>query len=44
VRLIDEGRVDLKPMLTGSYGLDEARQAFEAASDRRRSMKVQLAF
>lgn len=44
VRLIDEGRVDLMPMLTGSYGLDEARQAFEAASDRRRSMKVQLAF
>jgi L-idonate 5-dehydrogenase len=44
VRLIDEGWVALKPMLTGSYRLDEARQAFEAASDRRRSMKVQLAF
>ena len=44
VRLIDEGRVDLKPLLTASYGLDEAVQAFEAASDRRRSMKVQLAF
>ncbi len=44
VRLIDEARVDLKPMLTGSYGIDDVQQAFEAAGDRRRSMKVQLAF
>ncbi len=44
VRLIDEGRADLKPMMTGSFGLGEVRQAFEAAGDRRRSMKVQLAF
>ncbi len=44
VQLIDQGRVDLKPMVTGSYGLDDIQQAFEAAGDRRRSMKVQLAF
>jgi L-idonate 5-dehydrogenase len=36
--------VDLSPLLTGSFGLDEARLAFETASDRRRAMKVQLAF
>ena len=44
VQLIDKGRVDLKPMLTGSYGIENLQQAFEAAGDRRRSMKVQLAF
>jgi L-idonate 5-dehydrogenase len=44
VRLIDEGRVDLTPMLTGSFPLEEARQAFEAAGDRRRSSKVQFRF
>ena len=43
VQLIDKGRVDLKPMVTGSYGIDDVQQAFEAAGDRRRSMKVQFA-
>ena len=42
VRLIDRRRVDLGPLITGSFALDDARQAFEAANDRRRSMKVQL--
>ncbi|MCX5572227.1 L-idonate 5-dehydrogenase [Kaistia nematophila] len=44
VRLIDERKVDLRPLLTGSFGIEEAREAFETAGDRRRSMKVQLAF
>lgn len=44
VGLIDRQRVDLAPMLTGRYGLDEAVAAFEHASDRRRAMKVQIAF
>ena len=44
VRLIDEGRVDLSPMVTATFGLDDVQQAFAAAGDRRRSMKVQLAF
>jgi L-idonate 5-dehydrogenase len=44
VDLINWRRVDLAPLLTGSYPLDEAVAAFEAAGDRRRSMKVQLAF
>ena len=42
VRLLDAGRVDLAPLITASFGLDDARMAFEAANDRRRSMKVQL--
>ncbi|WP_336801951.1 L-idonate 5-dehydrogenase [Kaistia sp. MMO-174] len=44
VRLIDERKVDLRPLLTGSFGIEEAREAFETAGDGRRSMKVQLAF
>ena len=44
VELINRRRVDLKPLLTGVYQLDEAKTAFEIAGDRNRSMKVQLAF
>jgi L-idonate 5-dehydrogenase len=44
VRLINEGRVDLHPMVTGAYPLGQAREAFELASDRSRSMKVLLDF
>ena len=44
VRLINEGRVDLRPMLTRSFGLSQAREAFELASDRSRAMKVLLDF
>ncbi len=44
VRLINEGRVDMKPMITGAYPLAKAREAFELASDRQRAMKVLLDF
>lgn len=44
VDLIGRKRVDLKPLLTGTYPLEDAVKAFEAAGDRTRSMKVQLAF
>jgi L-idonate 5-dehydrogenase len=44
VDLINQRRVDLKPLLTGVFGLDEAVHAFEIAGDRSRSMKVQLSF
>ena len=44
VQLINEGRVDLRPMVTGSYPLAKAREAFELASDRSRAMKVLLDF
>lgn len=44
VDLINRRKVDVKPLLSGVYGLDEAVTAFEAAGDRSRSMKVQLSF
>lgn len=44
VRLIDSGAVDVKPIITSSYPLDEAVAAFEMAGDRQRSVKVQLTF
>ncbi|AHG48372.1 phosphoesterase (plasmid) [Rhizobium leguminosarum bv. trifolii CB782] len=44
VELINARRVDLKPLLTGVFGIDEAVAAFELASDRNKSMKVQIAF
>ncbi|MEX8495199.1 MAG: L-idonate 5-dehydrogenase, partial [Sphaerotilus sp.] len=44
VRLINAGRVDLRPMVTRSFPLAQAREAFELASDRRRAMKVLIDF
>jgi L-idonate 5-dehydrogenase len=44
VQLIDSGRIDLTPLLTGTFPMEEATAAFEAANDRRTAMKVQLLF
>ena len=44
VDLINRRKVDMKPLLTGLYALDEAKKAFEIAGDRSQSMKVQLTF
>ena len=44
VDLINNRRVDVKPLLTGIYPMDEAVAAFEIAGDRTQSMKVQIAF
>lgn len=44
VDLINSRRVDLKPLLSGIYPLADAIEAFEAAGDRSKSMKIQLAF
>jgi L-idonate 5-dehydrogenase len=43
-KLIGSGRIDLKPLLTRTYPVEEAVAAFEAAGDRRATMKVHLAF
>ena len=43
-RLIDRGGIDVKPIITGSYPLEQAETAFAAAGDRTRSVKVQLTF
>lgn len=42
--LISSRQVDLAPMLTGSFPIEEAEAAFALASDRRRAMKVQFRF
>lgn len=44
VDLIGKRRVDLKPLLTGTFPLNDAVTAFEVAGDRSRSMKVQIDF
>ncbi|MBS7544942.1 L-idonate 5-dehydrogenase [Ancylobacter oerskovii] len=42
--LVSTGAVDLRPLLTGHFPIEEAAAAFELASDRRRAMKVQFRF
>lgn len=43
-RLIDAGRIDVRPLLTGVLPAADARTAFDLASDKSRAMKVQIAF
>lgn len=42
--LIDQGKIDVSPMVTGIFDAKDAVNAFEAASDRSRAMKVQIQF
>ena len=44
VALIGERRIDVRPVITGSWPMEEAARAFAAAGDRTRSVKVQLRF
>ncbi|MEZ2332793.1 L-idonate 5-dehydrogenase [Mesorhizobium sp. RCC_202] len=44
VDLIGSGRIDVAPLLSNTLPLAEARRAFELASDKSQSMKVQIAF
>jgi L-idonate 5-dehydrogenase len=44
LRLINEGRVDLGPLVTHRLPVEQARDAFELAGDRRRAMKVLIDF
>ncbi len=44
VDLINTRRVDLKPLLTATFPLQDAVKAFETAGDRTQSMKVQITF
>lgn len=43
VDLINARRVDVRPLISDTFPLEDAVRAFELASDRARSMKVQLA-
>ena len=44
VKLINERRVDLSPVITNAFPMARAREAFVEASDRRRAMKVLIDF
>lgn len=44
VEAIVLGRIDVRPIVTMRYPLDAAREAFLAAGDRSRAVKVQLTF
>ncbi len=43
-RLIKEGRINVKPIITATLPMDRAVEAFEMAADRKSQMKVQLTF
>ncbi|MDR0439619.1 MAG: zinc-binding dehydrogenase, partial [Candidatus Accumulibacter sp.] len=43
-RLLREGRIDVKPIITATVPFERAVEAFQMASDRKTHMKVQLAF
>ena len=44
VAMIAAGKLPTDELLTGTFGIDEAREAFDIASNKERSMKVQLRF
>ncbi len=44
VDMINRKAVDVKPLLSSVYPLEDVLSAFEIAGDRNQSMKVQLTF
>ena len=44
VKLIDEGKIDVKPMITHSIPVDRLDEAFRIAGDRTKAVKAQLTF
>lgn len=44
VHLIDSGAIDVGPIITDRYPLEQAQEAFGVAADRSRSVKVQFTF
>lgn len=44
VDLIGNRAIDLSPMITGTFPLEDAAEAFEIAGDRSRAVKTQLSF
>ena len=44
VRYLSERRIDVSPLLSHTYPMEDANQAFAMASDRSQAMKVHLAF
>jgi L-idonate 5-dehydrogenase len=44
VKMMQAGRIDVKPLITHSFPIEEAVSAFEIASDRSQAIKVQIEF
>ncbi|MFT4650699.1 MAG: L-idonate 5-dehydrogenase [Polaribacter sp.] len=44
VKLMQSGLVDVKPLISHSFPIDQAEHAFEVASDRAQAMKTQITF
>lgn len=44
VAMMQKGLIDVTPLITHKFGLDDAIDAFEMAKDRSQAMKVQIAF
>ena len=44
VDLMQSGLIIVDPLITQSFGIAEAKTAFETASDRSQAMKVQISF
>ena len=44
VDLISQGKIDVSPIVTDVFPMEQVHQAIEAATDRTRSVKVQVAF
>jgi threonine dehydrogenase-like Zn-dependent dehydrogenase len=42
--LVDQGRVDIRPMLTHTFPLDHWREAFSALADQGASGAIKVAF
>lgn len=43
-KLISSGKIDVKPLITGVYSLENAKAAFAAASDKSTAMKCLISF
>lgn len=44
VQLMQNGQIDVKPLISHTFGIEQAVEAFETASDRSKSMKTQIQF
>jgi len=44
VEMMQRGRIDVKPLITHSFDLDNMEAAFEVASDRNQAIKAQIKF
>lgn len=44
VQLMQGGQIDVKPLISHTFGIEDAVEAFEVATDRGQSMKTQIQF